>query len=144
MHCSAWFFFFLFLNIYLRPRACTRMGVGTERESQADSVPQWEAPTWGLISGSQDHDLSHQPEQKSRVRHFTNWATQAPLHFSDHAILKPKTILQHNSDGYLQKWLITLVLFPWHLKSSSSENEIKDKSCIFNRPQFSFLLKWRG
>ena len=48
---------------------------GRERESQAGTTPS----AWSLMWGSNSQNVRSWRESKPRVRHLTDWATQAPL-----------------------------------------------------------------
>ena len=75
---------------------CKGGGGLRESEKQRKNLKQAphpaQSPTWGSISPPWDHHLS----QKSRVRHLTDWATQAPqvsFLFPSYNVLVSKRIL---------------------------------------------------
>ena len=72
--------FFIFISLFIlreRARVCTSGGraeIG-KTESQAGSAQTVQSPMWG----SNSQTVRSWPEQKSRVRRLTDWATQALL-----------------------------------------------------------------
>lgn len=49
-----------FLFIWERESVCARIGGGQRKRENLKQIPHWvQTPTWGLISGPWDHDLTN-------------------------------------------------------------------------------------